>query len=417
MDRRDRPRVVTYVVDAGGGHRAAANSLVAANALRGNPFDLDVASLQDVLAPLDLLKRVWSVSIQDAYNALLRTRRTGHLAPLLRLLHMTIRLRRRALVARVAADVATRRPDAVVSVVPNFNGVIRDAVAAVSPSVPFLVVLTDFADLPPRFWIESGVTRVLVGTDRAADQARALGVPEDRVHRTTGMVLHPRFYPRRAGDAPVRLRRELGLRADAKVVLVMFGGNGSEEMRPLVTALLARDPAWQVVAMCGRSPRLVEELTLLAGSSDRLRTVGFTDRVADYLAVADVLVTKPGPGALAEAFHQRVPVVVSLDRRTIPQERYNAVFVEERGLGLVARTRAEMTRGAARLVHDSALRGRVLASLGRLPENRAVFEVLDLVGKALGRGTGLGDRRAADAVEVTTPPTPPVVEARGAALS
>jgi len=418
MDRRDGPRVVTYVIDAGGGHRAAAAALVAAAAQRRDAFDLDVVSLQEVLGPLDLLKRVSSISIQDAYNALLRTCRTAYLAPLLRLLHLTIRLRRRALVARLAADLASRRPDAVLSVVPNFNGIIRDAVTAAGLSVPFLVMLTDFADLPPRFWIESGLGGVVVATDLAVEQALALGLPAARIHRTTGMVLHPRFYPRSPRGPRHGLRRELGLRTDGEIVLVMFGGNGSEEMRPLAAALLAEDPQWQVVAMCGRNLRLAEDLgALVAGSAGRLRSVGFTDRVADYLAVADVLVSKPGPGALAEAFHQRVPVVVALDPRTIPQERYNARFVAERGLGLVVGSSREMPRAAARLVHDLALRGRVLAALERLPENRAVFEVLDLVGDVLCHGTSRGEGHATAATGVTIPPTLHVAGANGAVLS
>jgi UDP-N-acetylglucosamine:LPS N-acetylglucosamine transferase len=75
-----------------------------------------------------------------------------------------------------------------------------------------------------------------------------------------------------------------------------------------------------------------------AGDGRRLRRLGFTDRVADYLAACDVLVTKPGPGSLAEAFHQGVPVVVACNAHTIPQERYNARLVRERGLGIAVRS-------------------------------------------------------------------------------
>ena len=40
------------------------------------------------------------------------------------------------------------------------------ALRAAHPGVPFSVLLTDFADFPPRFWIEPGVDRVIVGTER-----------------------------------------------------------------------------------------------------------------------------------------------------------------------------------------------------------------------------------------------------------
>ncbi len=109
--------------------------------------------------------------------------------------------------------------------------------------------------------------------------------------------------------------------------------------------------------------------------------------------------TKPGPGALAEAFHLRVPVVVTRNASTIPQERYNADFVEELGLGLVVPSTHRMPRAAWRLVHERALRQDVVGALGRLPENRAVFDVLDLI-ESLAVATA---ERSGNQVEVTTP--------------
>ena len=46
------------------------------------------------------------------------------------------------------------RPDMVVSLIPNFNRPMYDAVAAARPAVPYVTLLTDFADYPPHFWIE-----------------------------------------------------------------------------------------------------------------------------------------------------------------------------------------------------------------------------------------------------------------------
>jgi Glycosyltransferase family 28 C-terminal domain len=401
----EKPRVVVYVVDAGGGHRAAARALVAAAGCRSS-VALDVVSLQDVLDPLDPLKRLFGISIQNAYNAILRARRTAWLGPLLRGLHGSIRLRRKALAARIAADLATRQAAAVVSLIPNFNGVIRDAVAAACPGTPFVVVLTDLADLPPHFWIEPGITRVVVATARAEEQAAALGLPARSVVRASGMILHPRFYPRRRPDERVRLRRGLGLPPDGSLALVMFGGKGSVEMLGLSSALLAQDPSWQVASLCGDNPRLYADLRPLEEASHgRLLRVAFTDRVADYLAAADVLVTKPGPGALAEAFHQRAPVVVIRNSSTIPQERYNADFVEELGLGVVVDSADRMAGAASRLVRDGALRASVLGALARLPENRAVFEVLDLI-ESLAMGVDSRPREP----ELTTTQAPEVPE-------
>jgi 1,2-diacylglycerol 3-beta-galactosyltransferase len=291
-------------------------------------------------------------------------------------------VRRPAIVRTLAAWLRQQpRPAAVVSVMPNFNGVMRDAIRAAIPGTPLVVVLTDLADFPPRFWIEPGLDRVIVGTDEARAQALAIGIPKERVSRVSGMAMHPRFY--RAGGPSVRgrVRAELRLGEADFAVTLLFGGKGSPEMAPLAERLLEADPAFHVIAICGENPGLFERLAPVEGlSGGRLARLGFTDRVAELLAASDLLVTKPGPGSLSEAFHQRVPVVVTRNLHTIPQERFNTDFVRDRGLGLVVPHWREVPAAVVRLFRDVPARAAIRERLAALPENRAVFEVIDIVG-------------------------------------
>ena len=378
------PVVLLFTIDAGGGHRAAARALVAAAEETGAPIRFRVESFQELLLPLDVLKRTTGLSLESAYNLILRRRASALMVPLLRLMHAGIRVRRRALVRMLAAWLrAQPRPAAVVSVFPNFNGVLRDAVREAIPGVPLVVVLTDLADFPPRFWIEPGLDRVVVGTREAAEQAAALGIPGERVSQVSGMILHPRFY--RAGGREVRerVRGELGLGASDFTVTLLFGGKGSPEMAPLAERLLQEDHAPRVIAVCGDNPTLFERLAPIAArSGGRLTRFGFTDRIAELLAASDLLVTKPGPGSLSEAFHQRVPVVVTRNVHTIPQERFNTEFVAKRGLGLVVSSWREIPAAVAGLARDPARREAMRASLAALPPNRGVYEVLEVVARA-----------------------------------
>jgi hypothetical protein len=372
--------VLLFVVDAGGGHRAAARALVAASEETAFPFPLRVISLQQVLAGQDPLKRLFGLSIEDLYNLLLRRRVTAVLYPLMRLLHRLIALRQRSLVRGLLPLLRESHPVAVVSLIPNFNGVIRDALRETHPHVPFLVLLTDLADLPPHFWIEPGLRGVIVATEEAARQARGVGLPDASIHRVSGMVLHPRFYREASAEARARLRRELGIPEDGFVAMLLFGGKGSEEIEPLARALLAGDPALRVIAVCGDNPGLVARLEpLRVASAGRLHVLGFTDEIAALMAASDVLVTKPGPGSLSEAFHQGLPVVVARNRATIPMERFNARFVAEKELGVVVDRWSDAPAAALTLAHDPARRARVLQNLRALPANRAVYEALAIV--------------------------------------
>jgi len=382
----DEKEILVFTVDAGGGHRAAAQALEAAARQKGAPFRLRVENLQEVLAPLDPVRRLTGVSLEAGYNLILRGRLTVLLVPLLRLMHGAIAFRRRALRNAVRAHFLERPPAVVLSVLPNFNGVVRDAWQAARPGAPFVVLLTDFADFPPRFWIEPGIGRVIVGTEEAAEQARRIGIPADRVSRVSGMVLNPSFYGRGGPEARARVRQELGL-GHAFTVVLLFGGKGSPEMEPLSARLVEACPAMRVIAIAGDNPRLLARLAARQETSQgRLRSVGFTDRVADYLAAADLLVTKPGPGSLAEAFHQGVAVVVVRDRNTIPQERYNTRFVEERGVGLVVGRWQDIPAAVQGLARDPERLALLRANVAALPENRAVYEVLEILAREVGGG-------------------------------
>jgi UDP:flavonoid glycosyltransferase YjiC (YdhE family) len=378
------PEVILYVVDAGGGHRATANALAAAAAQRRAPFRLTPKNITDVLAPLDWSRRATGRSLEDVYNAMVRRQMTRHLAPLLQGFQWIIRKLHVPLVRRVAEDLSAHRPALVVSLFPNFNRVIRDAVRLSCPGAPFHVLLTDYADMPPHFWIEPEVDGVIVATDEASRQAAACGIPPDRITRTSGMVLHPRFYPRSTPERRRLVRRELGFPEDEPVVLVLFGGKGSPEMTALCEALLRHAPQARVIAVCGDNPDLLFQVSRVAMDSfGRLRPMGFTDRVADLMAASDLLLTKPGPGSLAEAFHQQLPVVVCCNDRTIPQERFNARFVESEGLGVSVAGWPEMAREAGRLLAAPDALPALRRNLARRPENRAVHEVLDLITEAV----------------------------------
>ncbi len=376
--------IVVFYVDAGGGHRAAARALQAAAAGRPElPYRLRLTPLAPLLAPLDFTARWNGASMEDTYNEMVRTGRTRFLVPLLRLLQLAIRLRRRATTRMIAEELQRVKPAAVLSVTPNFNAPIRDAVREALPGAPFLVLLTDYADFPPHFWIEPGIDRLIVATEHAVLQALRAGVPRERVLRVSGMPLHPRFYPRRGPEARSRVRSELGFVDEDFVALLLFGGKGAPEMGALAEELLT-SPSLRVIAVCGDNPALYEQLAAAeTRGRGRLVRFGFTDRVPELLAAADVLVTKPGPGSLAEAFHQRVPVVVPSNGRTIPQERWNARYVADKGLGFVVRHAGDAPAVVRRLAADQGLRGQLHFALRSLGENRATDEALDAIADAI----------------------------------
>ena len=394
----DQARVLLFYVDAGGGHRNVAQALDAAAEEQRMPWRFEAVNFQSVVARLDLTRRLTGRSSEGLYNLLLRREWTVTMVPLLRILHGLIRMRYRALVAQVARYLAEQGPPpaAVLSVFPNFNAVIRDACRRALPGVPMGVLVTDLADFPPHFWIEEGLDHVIVGSQEAEAQARAAGLSAERITRVSGMVLHPRFHANEeVGRVRAGMRAAMGFADTDLVILLLFGGKGSPEVLRVAEGLLRASPDWRVAVICGDNPALLTRMQALkAAHGARLHVTGFTSRVADYMRASDLLVTKPGPGSLAEAWHCRLPVVVAGNRQTIPQERFNVRYLTEQDLGIAVLRWSDVPAAVQAFVADTERQRRVRDNLGRLAPNRAVYEVLELLDARV-RGSGTRNRASA----------------------
>ncbi len=367
--------------DAGGGHRSAANAFQEVARRERRPWSVSQTNLLQLFTALDVWRKLTGVSGEEGYNAMLRRGWTFGSPLMLRVLHSVVRRYHREQVAVLERHWRQSRPDVVVSFIPHFNRALYEAIQRAMPGVPLVTILTDLADCPPHFWIEKQQAQYFVcGTSLAREQALTAGHAEERVFQTSGMILNPRFYDPVAARHPDDIAA-LGLDPSLPTALVMFGGAGSAAMRTIVRRLDESGLAVQVIAVCGKNERLEASLRATPRRMPMYVT-GFTPDVARLMKLADFFIGKPGPGSISEAVAMGLPVIVECNSWTMPQERYNAQWVEERGIGIAIRSiRGEIVKAVAAMV-DPVQRGRFAARVSELP-NRAVFEIPDLVEQIL----------------------------------
>jgi 1,2-diacylglycerol 3-beta-galactosyltransferase len=170
------------------------------------------------------------------------------------------------------------------------------------------------------------------------------------------------------------LRRPLGLAGSGLVILLTGGAEGSGGIARRAAAILRQFTDVHVIGVCGRNAALKRRLDRLAArSGGRLTVTGFVDNMSDWLRCCDLVVTKAGPGTIAEATCCGTPLLLT---GHIPgQERGNSEIVTGAGAGL-------RVPGVRQLV----------AEIARLRRDRGAIDAMGVAAARLGRP---------DAAEVT----------------
>jgi len=373
-------KILILFHDAGGGHRNAAVALQTVIEQQGRGWQVELTQFQELTDHLDVLRKLTGIRIQEQYNTLLRNGWTIGATQLLQVLQTTIRIFHRPMVRLLRKHFEQHPADLLVSVIPHFNREIEEAWNAVYPERSFVTIITDLADFPPHFWIEPGNRQfVICGTQKAVEQARAMGKDDAHILPTSGMILRPDFYMGNGTD-PLAVRRELNLRPDLTTGMMLFGGFGSKVMYEIAQRLEAAGLPLQLIVICGRNEKLAEQFRAHAWKLP-VHVVGFTKEVHRLMYAADFLIGKPGPGSVAEAMVRGLPVILECNSWTLPQERYNTEWVKEKRVGIVLRNFDEIVAGVRHMLEPGKLPE--LRNNVRALKNRAVFEVPEIFAKLL----------------------------------
>ena len=322
------PRVSILTANAGGGHLAAAGSLAEALA---DDAHVSILRLMDDHTPFPVSR------LSAGYGPLVQY------AP--QLYHIAYRFAasrsRLILTERAVYPLVRRRLDAAL------RGQEADLWISVhhlqidtalwllrkqGSAAPFVTVVTDPVTAPVA-WFSPAVDLCVVATEAARDVALSCKVPDNRV-RVIGLPIRRAFAEMR-GRPKAEVRSHLDLAPDRPLILMSGGGAGVGRLLPIARA----------VTHALRSHRAQPQVAIIAGRNSvlerRLRAetwpipvtvLGYVNNMAEWLAAADLLITKAGPGALAEAACLGTPALIT---GYIPgQEAGNVTWTVEHGAGI-----------------------------------------------------------------------------------
>ncbi|KAF3996901.1 MGDG synthase family glycosyltransferase [Glaciimonas immobilis] len=248
---------------------------------------------------------------------------------------------------------------------------------------PVWVQVTDF-DLH-SMWLQPRIQGYFAASAEVAFRMQAKGIPAASTF-VTGIPVMPVFSQtlERA-----RCAATFGLNPARPIILLMSGGAGIGDLDKTVQSLLAMQRGveggvegascdFQVVALAGKNSDLLSNLQQLAAAHPtRLKALGFSNQVAQLMACADLVITKPGGLTTSECLAMGVPMII---HSPIPgQEERNADYLLEQGAALKAIDLTALSYRLQMLLQHptllAQLRTRCLA-LGRPHAGRTVLEIV-----------------------------------------
>jgi processive 1,2-diacylglycerol beta-glucosyltransferase len=343
------PRIAIFYADAGAGHRRAAEAIAQPLIEHGATVALHDAlrfthplfravyaggGLSLIIRLPRLYQLAYHISDQPSVDRVLR-------GPRYRTQQISTRALRRT--------IETFQPDAIVCTHYLSAELCAGWRRSGQLRVPLYTVITDFD--PHFMWQHTGTDGYCAPTEAARDRLIHNGV-DPAIITVTGIPIDPRFaaLPDRVAAA-----RRLQLDPDRPVVLIMGGGLGVGLMGSIGQALRAQPLEAQLVFITGHNHALRRKLKAMSLSQKEKWIVrGFVNNMPDWLALADVAISKAGGLAGSELLAAGVPTIIPC--RLTGHEALNAQYLASTGAALLVATADEGVAEADRLLHDPQAR-------------------------------------------------------------
>jgi 1,2-diacylglycerol 3-beta-galactosyltransferase len=369
-----KPHIVFYFSDTGGGHRSAAEAIIEAINIRYKKqvttemidFFKDYAPIPfnraaDMYPYMVKAPKLWSASFHATDGRTQARFITTTMWP----------------IARQAAKALVRShpADLIVTVHPFANSFALKALGVNRP--PFINVVTDMVTTH-ALWFDNRADLILVPTETARQRAIKYRMPPEKI-RVVGLPVADQYCQPLGRKST--LRKKLGWPLDKPIVLLVGGGEG---MGPLAKTAMEIDASGLdvcLVIVCGRNQRLKESLEAQKWENP-VCIYGFTRDMPDFMRASDYIVTKAGPGTVAEALNAQLPII--LYSKLPGQEDGNVTFVEEEGAGVWAPKPADVVRALTRWISHPEERKKVIENRRRAGHPEAARTIAGIIGEKLG---------------------------------
>lgn len=227
-----------------------------------------------------------------------------------------------------------KKPDLIISTHPFSSQMVSYLKRKEKWNCTLATIMTDFA-MHKQWLIGHEYTEFFFVSNEAMKQDMInYGVSSEKIY-VTGIPMSDRFFESFDNK---KIYEMFALSPDKKTILFFGGGEfglGKTWTTQILKSFIQTASSYQIVAVAGKNEKMketFENLVVEAGANNRVRVLGFTDKVPELMHISSLVVTKPGGLTTTESLASSLPMVII---NPIPgQEEENAEFLVSHEVGI-----------------------------------------------------------------------------------
>lgn len=336
-------KVIIFTSAGGGGHKAASDALE--TYLKDDHEVVQRYLLNDVLKAFDPV--LWATfgkcAGEDTYNVITPYKQWWFLNLIYRLGRIYFFPLETFMRRRIVQYLKENNADMVISVNVIFNKIILQACKELD--IPFLLVPTDLDIRSFAYNLHYPTYKKfhlsLVFDDPSIKKyAYRQGINDHHISYN-GFPLRAEFYEQKDSTA---LRAAMGIPQEKPVVMIMMGSLGTDNLEFCVNSLQNLKFPVHILVCIGKYQAIKERLQKIELAPGlTMDIIEETNRISDYMAVANLLITKSGTASFCEAIHMRLPMIIDATSSSLIWERFNHTFTIKNKLGMVMKKYDQLT--------------------------------------------------------------------------
>ncbi|MGN9164210.1 MGDG synthase family glycosyltransferase [Tissierellaceae bacterium HCP3S3_D8] len=277
----------------------------------------------------------------------------------------------KVLVSKIEKLIDLTNPDIIISTLPLCSKIISEYKERTGSNLPLVTCITDIST--HNEWINQGTDLYLVATEMVKENLIKSGV-SSRDILISGIPVKEQFKE--------LYNKRIKKRKNHKKLLIMGGGLGLIPLNNSFYDILSRVDGLEVTVIMGRNKKAYDRLF---GRYDNIQVIGYTDKVYEYMADSDLLISKAGGITLFEAIHAELPMLVLCP--FLAQEKNNAYFIENKGIGRVLWDKyMDMSSVVLDILNNDSYLSEMQDNMNKIKSTLNNRTILDMVSRIEGIG-------------------------------